>query len=374
MDSSTGAAASVAMTAGSMAVVGGCTAMAAASGTGVAGASATVVSSIQGYALLSKVPAIYTRMPTFAAFFGSASWTNLQGIPGFWGAPNASNSTDDDSSTLRRRRLADASDSTAGSSGVALYFNCSVGSETEVDLNESSSDVMQVRCQRLRHAWTSQLKKLGLGFDLDVCMLLFFKSQVAPDIIGDIYSTWFYSVLAIFLMILGHSMVAAIIGCTASSSRYVCSLSLPVFCLCAFTRSHTCSFVGFPGASIEIRVERSLENTLGKLLEEHMSTAGASTPFNNTAVASIRARLSSRHDAFVNLAKSNGVENSVPSTAEANDDATTSGKAKCNCVVLVNKAVYFLLNTLFVRSTDLQPDFKSRVRGGIRLSRTMFFW
>lgn len=169
MDSSTGAAASVAMTAGSMALVGGCSAMAAATGTGVAGASATVVSSIQGYALLSKVPAVYTRMPTFAAFFGSASWTNLQGIPGFWGSSNASNSTagDGNSSTSSRssRRLADTSDSTAGSSGVALYFNCSVGSDTEADLNASSSDVMQVRWLRhrrwlvlvIRNAWRCSL-------------------------------------------------------------------------------------------------------------------------------------------------------------------------------------------------------------------------
>jgi hypothetical protein len=67
---------------------------------------------IQVLALMSNVPAVWSRMPTFAATYRSAGWLNLYGIPGWWTRDNSSSSSNTSSnpssSVARRRRLAEA--------------------------------------------------------------------------------------------------------------------------------------------------------------------------------------------------------------------------------------------------------------------------
>lgn len=34
----------------------------------------------------------------------------------------------------------------------------------------------------------------------------------------------------------------------------------------------------------------------------------------------------------------------------------------CDCTIIINRAIYMILDSLFVRATDVQPDFDNRVR------------
>ena len=132
------------------------------------GAATSVLAQMQLLALLSKVPAVYKRAPTFAATFRSSGWLNLQGIPGWWGSSNASTSTSTSTSTATHtgnlsRRLAGTSavgtDATDGT-----FYNCSLDSV-------SSS-----------------------------------TSSLVPDDFAEFMSAWFYTIVLIFFLALGQAV------------------------------------------------------------------------------------------------------------------------------------------------------------------------
>ena len=297
---SSGVAVSWAVTVASVAVTSsvaagtGVAASAAGLSTGASmstGASFSVIASMQNYALLCHVPAVYTRMPTFTAFFKGTAWTNLQGMPGWWWPdPNATNSTlPNGTASSRRRRRLEGSDA-AETSSVASYFNCSMAVADSWNETWVEDDAM----------------------------------SMAPDMIGDIYSNWFYSVILIMAIVIGHHFVAMLVTCSINN------------------------------ISLEKQVARSVEVVLGQLLEDHMRASGDETPFNTTAVASIRSRLSKRHDEFVQP-----TPHASPRAGQSPDDPKQKKNEDC-FATLLNKGIYGLLNSLFVRCTDVEPDFKFR--------------
>lgn len=127
------------------------------------GAATSVLAQMQLLALLSKVPGVYKRAPTFAATFRSSGWLNLQGIPGWWSTTtNSSNATDENVTQSRRLATVDVSTDTETSTD---FYNCSL------DAVSSST------------------------------------SSLVPDQYADFMSAWFYTVALIFFLVLGQ-MVA----------------------------------------------------------------------------------------------------------------------------------------------------------------------
>ena len=132
------------------------------------GAATSVLAQMQLLALLSKVPGVYKRAPTFAATFRTSGWLNLQGIPGWWtssSTDNSTNTTTGNTTTASRRTLAEEEIVETTEATDTDFYNCSLDSV-------SSS-----------------------------------TSSLVPDQFADFMSAWFYTVVLIFLLALGQ-MVA----------------------------------------------------------------------------------------------------------------------------------------------------------------------
>lgn len=134
------------------------------------GAATSVLAQMQLLALLSKVPAVYKRAPTFAATFRSSGWLNLQGIPGWWGSSNTSSNisasttsaTADTQNASRRLAATDAEGGTDTTDDT--FYNCSL------DAVSSST------------------------------------SSLVPDDFAEFMSAWFYTIVLIFFLALGQAV------------------------------------------------------------------------------------------------------------------------------------------------------------------------
>jgi len=150
------------------------------------GAASSVLAQLQLLALLSKVPAVYQRAPTFASTYRSSGWLNLQSIPGWWTSGNNSNSSTNSQNYSQGTTLPGYTTSTPG------------------DMTTTPSTFSR-RHRRLATAAETTTASSG-NVSCDLNSLSSDASSIVPDEYADFMSSWFYTLVLIFFLVLGQAV------------------------------------------------------------------------------------------------------------------------------------------------------------------------